>query len=494
MYKAQKHNSKGSRKRKYNPHEPSTLYTLIHLEWYSECPDLDPTLCCGDIARKEEYSTVQRKRRKFDDSEDDISEEVDSEPDPELDRQLASVGLLSEASVLGMQKVRRMEIHRKAVKRKRNEEMRQKQVEKNYREANRSQRVQARAERRQCDNAAKQARKEAIQRVMKKDKDQARYDMNSNKFSIRYRGGKMSEDHYAYDDDYEEDWADDYDDDYNYYEEESYKPYEQPVCLFDDENLPKKQASYDSEEDFLMQAVANSLQEFEPNEKEDLRKAMEASLIVSKEDEAVQKALEASLVVPDEDSLDEDLQKIIGASAVDANSLEESSIDNFESDEALARALHEQWNIQESEKKGAWGTKPPKSVPRVVPDQKEQQKDVWGRPKSLSKSMAPAGGSIPMNWAKKVDKKGKKRSKKEAKRMKQTQEEDLSYELALIASMEENSSKKQQNFDEDEPLDVIDFDVNLSGWPCSVCTFLNGRADSHCLMCGTKKQMVWTEV
>merc|ERR1719414_289878 len=127
--------------------------------------------------------------------------------------------------------------------------MQQKRAEKAYREAHREERVNARSERRQRENAAKQARQKAIQRVMKKDKSQAKYDRSATKVNLRMRGSKQCEEYYSYDDfceEYEEDYDDyDYEDDYYYHEEESYKPYEQPVCLVGD-LVPEKGDHNDS--------------------------------------------------------------------------------------------------------------------------------------------------------------------------------------------------------------------------------------------------------
>jgi len=483
---------RNSRKRKYNPHEPTTFYTLVHLEWQSECGHLNTVECCGDIARREEYdfANVQRKRRKFEDVDDDISEDVDSEPDSELDEQLASCGLLSEASIIGMQKVKRMELHRSYMKRKRQEELRQVRLDKNRREANRSQRVQARADRRQQENAAKQARQKAIQRVMKKEKSQAKYDKAATKVNIRFRGGKQCEEYYSYDDYYEEDFYDDddyYDDDYNYYEEESYQPYNQPVCLVGDDVLSHQKDSQpeDANIDYLEQALLNSLQDA-PDEEDEIKRAMEVSV----EEEEFNKALEASLmpsenVDAERDEIEKAIQASLAQNELDANVFENEA--NMEDDEALARALHEQLNFseevsQQSRTKEVWN-KPPKAAEQKKqrPKPFPRKKDVWGRPKTLAKSMAPSGGIIPVGKGKKLRAKGKKKPPRSA------EEEELAYNLALIASMEQNSALN--SVVDDEPIDVIDIDeTRLNSWSCAACTYLNGRGDLQCLMCGTSKQ------
>merc|ERR1712117_767303 len=71
---------------------------------------------------------------------------------------------------------------------------------------------------------------------------------------------------------------------------------------------------------------------------------------------------------------------------------------------------------------------------------------------------------------------------------KEADDEDLAYHLALIASMEE-SNNQSRTCVEDEPLDVIDSFNAPKGWNCRACTYLNGAADTQCVMCMTQRSL-----
>merc|ERR1712200_324032 len=97
----------------------------------------------------------------------------------------------------------------------------------------------------------------------------------------------------------------------------------------------------------------------------------------------------------------------------------------------------------------------------------------------------PGGLYNLMDWAKQE----KKRRKKKRKRIRRNRDEALSNDLSWTSSMKDvkNAAKQNQNFKEEEPLDVIVLDNHSNGWACRICTFLNGQADSYCLMCDTEK-------
>merc|ERR1740129_144067 len=241
--------------------------------------------------------------------------------------------------------------------------------------------------------------------------------------------------------------------------------------------------------DYLEQALLNSLQDA-PDEEDEIKHAIEMSV----EEDKLNKALEASLMPSDNvDAGRDEIEKAIQASLVQ-NEVDVNLIGNepnMDDDAALARALHEQLNFAEEvsqpvgKKEQIWN-EPAKAAAKKNqrPKPFPRKKDVWGRPKNLAKSMAPSGGIIPVGKAKKSRPKGRKPAKKPPI---SAEEEELAYNLALIASMEESSARN--SLVEDEPLDVIDNDeTRLQSWSCPACTYLNLRDDLQCLMCGTSKQ------